>query len=78
MSHRPLDLGNGRVKVGPARRGTVRRSHGREGSLSIASFWENGGHGGTGKVMDEEEWVKRLEEQRKRSERGFTPTGAFL
>lgn len=76
VSPRPVDLGNARVKQGPARRGTVRMSHGREGSLSVASFLENGGN--TEKILNEEEWVKKLEEQRKRADRVYTPNGAFL
>ena len=78
MSPEPLDLGTGRVKEGPARRETVRQNQGREESFSIASFLENGGHARRGEALDEEEWVERFEEQRKRSDERFTATGAFL
>ena len=75
VSPRPVDLGAGRVKEGPARSPTLRQSHGREGSLSIASFLENGGQG---EVPEEGEWERRIEEQRKRAEREHTPGQAFL
>lgn len=77
VSPHPLDLGAGRVKEGPVRRGMVRQNHGREGSSSIASFLENGGSTGTEKAVDEEEWVARLEKQR-RAVKNITSGGAFL
>lgn len=76
VSPRPVGLGNGRVKQGPARRGTVRMGHGREGSVSVGSFLENDGN--TVKILDEEEWVKKLGEKRKKADRVFTSNGAFL